>query len=269
MIFQNAQSQNRPFVLAMIHVRALPGTPAYGGQMSEIIEQALEEARLYQEAGVDGLLIENMHDTPYLNREVGPEIIAAMSVVATKIRAVCQLPIGIQILAGANHAALAVALTTGLDFVRAEGFVFGHLADEGWMNSDAGTLLRYRKQIEATHIPIWTDIKKKHSAHALTADVSIVDTAKAADFFKSDALIVTGNTTGAAADPELVKAIRQHTELPIVIGSGITHENCDAFKGHCNGFIVGSYFKEDGMWYNPVDPRRVSALMRQLGGGIR
>ena len=37
----------------------------------------------------------------------------------------------IQVLAGANKGALAVALAAELDFIRAEGFVFGHVADEG------------------------------------------------------------------------------------------------------------------------------------------
>ena len=40
--------------------------------------------------------------------------------------------------------------------------MFSHIADEGTMNSDAGELLRYRKQIEADDILVFTDIKKKH-----------------------------------------------------------------------------------------------------------
>lgn len=49
-----------------------------------------------------------------------------------------------------------------MDFIRAEGFVFSHVADEGFMNSDAGELLRYRKMIDAENVAIFTDIKKKH-----------------------------------------------------------------------------------------------------------
>lgn len=53
-------------------------------------------------------------------------------------------------------------MLTGLDFIRAEGFVFSHVADEGLLNACAGDLLRYRKQIGAEHVQIFTDIKKKH-----------------------------------------------------------------------------------------------------------
>lgn len=52
--------------------------------------------------------------------------------------------------------------STGLDFIRAEGFVFSHVADEGLLNACAGELLRYRRCIGAEHVQIFTDIKKKH-----------------------------------------------------------------------------------------------------------
>lgn len=68
----------------------------------------------------------------------------------------------LQILAGANHEAIGTALAANLQFIRCEGFVFSHIADEGFMDGCAGELLRYRKLIDAQHIQIFTDIKKKH-----------------------------------------------------------------------------------------------------------
>jgi hypothetical protein len=35
---------------------------------------------------VDAILLENMHDVPYLNRAVGPEIVAAMTAVCSAVR---------------------------------------------------------------------------------------------------------------------------------------------------------------------------------------
>lgn len=48
-----------------------------------------------------------------------------------------------------------------------------------------------------------------YSAHTITADVSIEETAKAAEFFLSDALIVTGNATGDPAEPQDVAGVVQ------------------------------------------------------------
>jgi len=55
-----------------------------------------------------------------------------------------------------------VAQAAGADFIRAEGFVFSHVADEGWIDACAGELLRYRCNIRADDILIFTDVKKKH-----------------------------------------------------------------------------------------------------------
>ena len=53
-------------------------------------------------------------------------------------------------------------LYTDLEFIRAEGFVFSHIADEGLMNACAGDLMRYRHSIGADNVLVLADIKKKH-----------------------------------------------------------------------------------------------------------
>jgi uncharacterized protein len=251
-------------IIGMVHVQALPGTPGNVLVISEIIEKALHEARLLKEAGVPVILIENMHDRPYLNKIAGPEVVAAMTAVAYEIKKEIQIPMGIQILAGANKEALAVALATGLDFIRAEGFVFGHLADEGWMNSDAGELLRYRKQIGADHIKILTDIKKKHSSHAATSDITLEETAKAAEFFLSDGLVITGRSTGKKTSVTDVKAVKEFTKLPVIIGSGIDQYNIHEYWDFADAFIIGSSFKQNGNWENDVEPDRVKQFMQKV-----
>src|SRR5215471_45843 len=87
-------------VIAMIHLGPLPGTPAGGLSLAEIEKQALREAKIFRDAGVHGLMVENMHDTPYLRGAVGPEIVAAMAIVAHAVKEASKLPCGIQILAG-------------------------------------------------------------------------------------------------------------------------------------------------------------------------
>ena len=128
-----------------------------------------------------------MHDVPYVKAPfIGPEIISAVTRICSDIRRnlPSTIPCGLQVailhdclvcinftnvffnvlkvLAGGNKEALAIAYSSGLDFIRCEGFVFGHVADEGYMDSCAGSLMRYRKNLEAENIQIYCDIKKKH-----------------------------------------------------------------------------------------------------------
>jgi len=251
-------------VIGMIHVLALPGTPQGKYNMDTIIEKALDEANIYKEAGIDAIMLENMHDVPYQKNDVGHEISTAMALVCYLVKKETQLPVGIQILAGANKAALAVAKNANLDFIRAEGFVFGHLADEGYIDSQAAEIMRYRKQIAATNIAVITDIKKKHSSHALTADISIAETAHAAEFFISDGLIVTGKHTGSTANIDEIKEVKEATKLPVIIGSGVNIDNVKEYLAISDALIVGSYFKKDGFWKNELDKERISEFMKQV-----
>jgi membrane complex biogenesis BtpA family protein len=248
----------------MVHVQALPGTPSYRGNFNQVIDRALSEAEVYAKSGIHALMIENMHDVPYLNREAGHEITAAMAVIGNTLKREFALPVGIQILAGANKQALAAALAGGLDFIRAEGFVFGHVADEGFIQSDAGELLRYRKYIGAEHIAVFTDIKKKHASHQLTADTGILEHAKAAAFFLSDGLVITGSETGEPVKVRELQSVKSQMNLPVFIGSGLTDENLNQYYALADGFIVGSYFKMKGMWSNPVDENKVVAFMEKF-----
>lgn len=248
-------------LLGVIHVQALPGTPEGRHSVEAIAEAAVADARVYRSAGFHGVLIENMHDRPYLKRAVGPEVVAAMTAVGLEVRRAVPLPLGVQVLAGANRDALAVAHACGARFVRVEGFVFAHVADEGIIESDAGELLRYRRAIGAQGVRIFADIKKKHAAHALTADVDLVSTARAAEFFLADGVVVTGASTGRAADPAEVASVAAAVGLPTLVGSGVSPANVADYAG-ADALIVGSSLKRDGLWSNPLEHARVDAMAR-------
>ena len=257
-------SQPKP-VIGVIHVGALPGTPRNTQTMSELVTAARREAKLYRESGIDGLAIENMHDVPYLRGEVGPEIVAAMTAIAIEVKGEVKgenhLPVGIQILAGANVEAMAVAHAAGLDFIRAEGYAYAHVADEGLIQASAARLLRYRRMIGATRVQVWADVKKKHSAHAITADVSLGTTAETVAFMGADCVIVTGNVTGEPPRPADVKEAKAHCRIPVILGSGISADNLADFFYEADGFIVGSSFKVNGHWSNTIDPSRVERFI--------
>ncbi|CAB1339581.1 unnamed protein product [Coregonus sp. 'balchen'] len=190
----------------------------------QIIEEACREAEIYHNAGIDGLIIENMHDIPY-TFSIGSEVCASMTAVCAAVRGICpSLPLGVQILSAANSSALAVALASGMDFIRAEGYVFSHVADEGLLNACAGDLLRYRKQIKAEHVQIFTDIKKKHRC-----------------------------------EHNVAESVR----LPVLIGSGVTHDNVEHFLDG-SAMIIGSHFKRGGVWANAVDPESIKKFMGKV-----
>lgn len=214
-----------------------------------------------------------MHDIPYVQRrKFGPEVVAAMTAVTVEIKKVlqdssCNIPVGIQVLACGGLEALAIAKSTGCEFIRNEGFVFSHVGDEGFIDSNAGELLRYRKMIDADDVLIFSDIKKKHSSHAITSDVSLLDTAFAAQFFRADGVILTGKSTGDSTDLEELTMIhenRSKLKLPILVGSGVTKENLLNYTELADALIIGSYFKHDGHWANDLSSERLCDFMEHF-----
>ncbi|ALC44410.1 CG8607 [Drosophila busckii] len=259
--------QQKCKVIGMIHVDALPGTPGYAGNWQQTIEKAKYEAELYKRQQLDAVLIENMHDIPYVQEShLGPEIVACMTRLAQSVRSILpkQTPCGVQLLACGNKQALAVAKASQLQFIRAEGFVFGHVADEGYTDACAGELLRYRRLIDAQDVLIFTDLKKKHSSHAITSDVSLLETSHAAEFFLTDGIIITGTATGQAANPNDVAELSGKLKVPLIIGSGVTKDNIASYYKETQAVIIGSHFKKRGNWQEDIDEHNVESFMSKL-----
>ena len=249
-------------VIAMIHTGPSPGVPGFICIQSAV-ERAIAETEVYLAAGVDGLLIENMFDFPCVHeREMGPEVAASMTRVAYAVkRRARYTPVGLHVLFQGNKTALAVAQAAGCDFIRAEGWTHAHVSDKGVAEASAGAVLRYRHQIGADKLPVFADVKKKHAAHALTADLTIGDVAQGMVLHQADAVIVTGTHTGEPPDQEDLVAVRQATDLPVLVGSGVTADNYGDLYALSDGFIVGSALKEGGRWDAPVCEQRTGRLM--------
>ena len=245
----------------MVHLLPLPGSPNWAGDMNAILDAARRDAHALADGGCDGIIVENMGDLPYLNGEIFPETVAAMTLATAKV---CEigLPVGVQALAAANREALGIALATGAQFIRAEAFAYGHLADEGWMNASAGPLLRHKAHLQAD-VQIWTDVQKKHSAHAVTADLSLEELCHGAQFCGADALIITGSRTGKAP---VLKDIQSAStaDLPVIIGSGVTVDNVHEYAEVADALIIGSALKFNGDWRERVDVNRVRQIHHRI-----
>jgi membrane complex biogenesis BtpA family protein len=252
----------------MVHVLPSPGAPGHTGRAASR-RRAREDAKALLDAGFDGLLVENMHDFPPLREvEMGPETPAWLAVLAAEIRdhAPAEIPVGVQVLFAAHRVATAVLVAAGLDFLRAEAWTYGHLADKGWVEASAGTTLRYGRALGADPLVVWADAKKKHASHAATADLSLEEIARGLALHGARACILSGPTTGVAPDPDDFARLRGTVDLPLVLGSGLTVQNAPSFREAADALIVGTAAKIDGKWANPVDPRRARELVAAVHG---
>ena len=252
------QNVRKP-VIGMLHLAALPGAPLYGGSLSAVREAVLRDAQLLAEGGVNGLMIENFGDTPFFPGRVPAHVVAHLTAIAAEVkRAVPNLPLGINVLRNDGLSALAIAHAVGAEYIRVNVLCGARVADQGLLQGIAHDLLRLRAELKADGIKIFADVDVKHSAPL--AERSITD--EVDDTLHrgmADALIVSGAGTGKPTEPEKVKQVKAAAkDAPVFLGSGVTPQTLPALLPHADGFIVGTFFKKDGV----VDVQRVRELMK-------
>ena len=248
-------------LIGMLHLAALPGSPLYGGSLDAIRAGVLRDAQMLAEGGVNGLMIENFGDTPFFPGRVPAHVVAHMTAIAAQVRqAVPDLPLGINVLRNDGLSALAIAHAVGADYIRVNVLCGARVADQGLLQGIAHDLLRLRAELKAEGIRIFADVDVKHSAPLAERPIAdeVDDTLHRG---MADALIVSGAGTGKPTDPDKLKLVKQAAKnAPVFLGSGVTPPTLPSLLPHADGFIVGTYFKKDGV----VNVPRVRELMQLL-----
>jgi len=250
-------------IIGMIHTKALPGAPRYNGEsMEEIIEFSINDAKALKEGGVDGLMFENAWDVPFSKPEdIGYETVAALTVLANEVTREVDLPFGFNFLANGVIQSLAAAKATNADWVRCNQWVNAYVANEGILEGASAEAMRYKKMLQGDDIRVMADVHVKHGSHSIVADRSLAEQTRDNIFFDADILIATGSRTGDETSLDELVGISDNTELPVIVGSGINDDNAEKIMEIASGAVVGSYLKENGVWWNPVDVERVKRLM--------
>jgi uncharacterized protein len=266
----------RGALIGMLHLLPLPGAPRYvpADGMAAVLDQALSEARILEDCGFDGVIIENGWDIPFVKPDaVGPETVAALAVVTERVREAIDLPVGVNCLANAVRESIAVAAAAGAAFVRANQWANAYIANEGLVEGRAGAVARYRHAIGADHVTVWADVQVKLGSHAITADRSLSEQARDAAWFDADALIVTGSRLADPPDGNDLRVVREATPLSVVAGSGVRSDNLPSILQYADAVIVGSALKEGDVWHGAMSKDAVLELARardrvQSDGGL-
>lgn len=248
----------------MIHLPPLPGYPESKG-IDHAIQHAIADLHVLEQAGVDGVLIENEYDRPH-RVTAEPETIAAMTAITMAVvQESNRVVVGCEILLNDPKASLAVAKMSGAGFIRTDYFVDAMTRPGyGEFRIDADNLVIYRSAIDADDILILADIQVKYATMIRKRPLS--ESAHLACEKQADAIVVTGDLTG---DAPLIEHLREAAsgvkasgrETPVLIGSGLDAGNAKALLADCGGAIVGTALMRE----KAVDPESVDKLMQSLG----
>ena len=249
-------------VIGCIHLLPLPGAPLYAGAMEEVFRKALEETEILVKNGVHGLIVENFRDKPFFPGRIPPETVASLAAVGREILKRGRVPVGVNALRSDGESAMAVATAIGADFIRVNVHMSAVVSEQGLIQGASHRTLRLRSALKSK-VLIFADVGVKHAAPLADRGLAI-ETRDLTERGLADAIIVSGEMTGEETKVSDVDVARNHTDLPVLIGSGVTTENIHKVYGKADGFIVGSYFKKEGRGDNFVESRRVKRFMETV-----
>lgn len=250
-------------IIGVVHLLPLPTSPRWGGSLKAVIDRAEQEATALASGGVDGIIVENFFDAPFVKDRVDPAVVSAMSLIVQRLMQMVTLPIGINVLRNDAHSALAIASCVKAQFIRVNVLTGVMATDQGIIEGQAHSLLRYRREL-GSDVKILADVLVKHarplgSPNLTTAVQDTIERGLA------DAVILSGWSTGSPPsleDLELARAAAFGT--PVFIGSGADWENISTLMQAADGVIVSSSLKRHGRREQPIDPIRVSQFVEAV-----
>ncbi|MEB3861148.1 MAG: BtpA/SgcQ family protein [Desulfurococcales archaeon] len=269
-------------LIGVIHLPPLPGSPrymrgpyprVYGRRwgFEDILSYAVDEARKYEEAGFDAVIVENYGDQPYGARaSLGSTV--SIAVIVRELRRSVGIPVGVNLLRNSGYESVYASILSGASFLRVNNLCEVRVSPEGILYPAAHEIARALMEleaydsVEAGNLLVLADVGVKHS-HPLHCNYSLEEAARECierAGFKVGGLVVTGSRSGDEPGVEVAEeAARAARDLrvPLIAGSGINHDNLPLYWKHVDGFIVGTSVKVGGVVENPVSLERARSLV--------
>jgi len=250
-------------IIAMCHLRALPGDPGYdaGSGMDKVVELARKDLSALQDGGVDAVMFSNEFSLPYL-RKVRPETSAAMGRVIGELKREIRIPFGVNVLWD-PYASLDLAAATGALFIR-EIMSGVYASDFGLWDTNSGEIARHRARLGLNKLKMLYNIVPEAARYL--ADRGIEEIAKTTVFNNQpDVICVSGIMAGASTDNAILQRVKNAIpNTAVFANTGCNIDSIEASLSIADGAVVGTTFKQDGKFENFVDVRRVKAFMEKV-----
>lgn len=250
-------------IIAMLHLKALPGDPNYDEKrgMAWIIEEAQKDLEALQIGGVDAVMFSNESSLPYLH-DVESITTACMARIIGELRTEITSPFGVNVLWDPS-ASIDLAVATGALFVR-EIFTGVYASDFGLWDTNCGKVIRHRNAIGGSNIRLLFNIVPEAATYL--GKRSIQQIAKSTVFnTHPDGLCISGLTAGEVTPKSILEEVKKVVQdIPIFANTGVCMDNIEQQLSIVDGAIVGTAFKRDGYIWNEVDVERVKLFMAKV-----
>jgi len=251
----------RKVVLGMVHLQPLPGTPFHrSGTFSEILRTAVESARSLQAGGADGCLVQTVDRVYTTGEDSDPARTSALALIVNAIVAATDedFQVGVQVMANALKASLAVAKVAGGTYIRAGAVVGATMSSYGLIEAHPHEVMTYRRSIDAADIKVIAEVDSMHYRW-LGAGKSTAEVAGSARRVGADAVAVSHPEESVMLD--MIASVKDAVpDLPVILAGNTTHENAARLVAAADGAFVGTCL-ESGGWGGQIDVEKVKAYV--------
>ena len=226
-------------VYGVVHLQSLPGSPSNRISLDEIIDLAQEDVNNLIFGGVDGIIIENFGDTPFVIDDISKRTLASFTTVVENLSIERDIKVGINVL---NNTMF---------------------TDQGIIEGKSHEINQFKSTLNNV-VEIYADVFVKHAVPAPGSKIEnhakeLIDRAGA------DVVIVTGDGTGHEINMDDLEKVRNIVpEGKLAIGSGVNATNVGAYQDLADILIVGTSFKFDNIVSKKVDINRVEEIVRKV-----
>lgn len=256
-----ALQPGRKILIAVVHLRPLPGAPRAAGGLEGVLGRALQDAAIYAAAGIGAVIVENHGDAPFPAESSEPHVPAMMAVTANAVRERTGMTVGVNVLRNDARSALAAAAAAGGEFVRVNVLTGVTATDQGLVEGRAADVMRYRARV-APGVAVLADVDVKFGTLLYRPSMEVLARSTLQRAL-ADGLIVSGEATGAATPLEALADVRAATGDALVLaGSGVNASNLADVLRFADGAIVGTAFKVGGEVEAPVSEEAVARFMK-------
>lgn len=230
--------KNKKPIFAMLHLK--------GDTDSEVFQRAKEEIAIYIESGVDAVIVENYYGNYYQMERVLEYLQNLKADIIYGVNCLNNDTMGFDL-----------ADRFGASFVQFDS-VAGHLKKRDDYTYEA-FINKFRKNSKAF---VLGGVRFKYqpylSERSLEEDLTIA-------MKRCDAIVVTQDATGQETSMDKINEFKNIIkDFPLVIGAGITPENCVEQLSVADAAIVGSYFKDTYKDTGDVSKEHVEVLLKEV-----
>ena len=247
-------------IYGVIHLKGLPGSTSNIFSIDKIVKLAQNDIDTLTAGGIDGLIIENFGDAPFVKDNLSKRSLVSFATVVSNLDIDKKLDVGINVLRNDGISALSIAEATDADFVRINVLNNIMYTDQGIIEGKSYDISQFRNTL-SKEIKVFADVFVKHATPPYGAKIEN-HTKELLERAGADVVIVSGDGTGEETNIEDLQRIRDIVPLgKLAIGSGLNEDNIKKYVGISDIGIIGTDFKLDGILNNPVDLNRVKNLI--------